>query len=369
MSTQAPPRLKPVGPPSRPPAPIPRKRRIPRIILGPAVVALVLFLAITGIKWAYGGFGHYYYVSVALPRAGQQVQTGDDVRERGVTIGKISQIQLQGDHVLMTLQIDSQYRVPASATAVVALKTLLGAKFVDLRSASFTGPYLPDRGRIRAAAVGPELEDALADGVNVLDAIRPADLATVVGNLAQGAQGEGANIARGLQANSQLAELFSSTLTPQLKSLRDFDVVFGALRTKGVDLNRLADAVNVGVPVYASPAAQRQLDAALRALTPFANNLADLLILNRADWDRMIDGGDAVLGAIAMRPEQLHSLVEGLYRYVLKLGGPPYGLNDGSAAAGFVNFIGGDDSQENRKQFCGALPPSIRNHIPMCGGA
>src|SRR5207245_694092 len=137
----------------RPAPPSPRhylpKRRVPALIAGPLIVALVVGGLALGIKAAYGGFGHYYSLTVHLPRAAQ---------------------------------------------------------------------------------VGPELEDAIADGVNVLDAIRPGDAATVVSTLAQAARGHGQDVARGLQANSDLAQLFASTLDPQLQALHDFDVVFGALK-------------------------------------------------------------------------------------------------------------------------------------------
>ncbi len=175
-------------------------------------------------------------------------------------------------------------------------------------------------------------------------------------------------MARGINANTDLTRLFARTLDPQLRSLKDLSVVFGALRGSGVDLNELADAVNEGVPVYASEQAQRDLDEALRALVPFADNLGDLLILNRSDWDKLISGGDKVLGAIADRPEDLHRLVHGLYQYVYKLGGAPHYRANGSADAGFVNFIGGNDADETRNQFCGALPPEIRDIVPICGG-
>ena len=51
-----------------------------------------------------------------------------------------------------------------------------------------------------------------------------------------------------------------------------------------------------------------------------------------------------------------------------KLGGNPYILSDGSASAGFTNFIGGNDSRENQRQMCGALPPQLRRHAPLCTG-
>jgi virulence factor Mce-like protein len=358
------------GPPPAP-GPLwtpPRRFRVPGFVLGPLIIALVVILVALGIRAAYGGFSHHYRLTADLPRAGQQLMLGSDVREHGVVIGSVSAIRLIDRRVELTLQIDDRYRVPASSEAVVSLKTLLGAKFVDLRYPSYAGPFLSDGGRIRAAVVGPELEDVLADGVNVLDAIRPADAATVVSTLAEGARGHGEDVARGLVANAALSQLFARTLDPQLRALHDFVVVFGALKSKGVDLNELAAAINQGVPVYASPEAQAQLRAALEAVTPFANNVADLLILNRADWDRLIDGGDRVLGTIAARPAGLRSLVEGLGRYVFRLGGQPFPLGNGSAAAGFANFIGGDSQAQTAQMICAALPVEIRRELPLCTG-
>jgi phospholipid/cholesterol/gamma-HCH transport system substrate-binding protein len=343
-------------------------RRIPAIVKGPVIIALVVAGIFVATKAAYGGFGHYYTLTMKLPRAGQQLEEGSDVRLRGVVIGKVDKIQLAGRDVRLTLQIDDQYRVPASATGSIDLKTLLGSKFVNLQVSRFQGPFLSGGGSIRHTHIGPELEDALADGVQVLDAIRPNDLATIVHELSLGVRGQGTNIARSLRANAELSGVFASTLQPQLQELHDFNVVFGALKEKAVDLNRLADAINQGAPVYASARAHRLLRAALEAVRPFSDNLADLLILNRRDWDRMISSGDTVLGAIAARPAGLSRLVLGLYQYVHKLGGAPPRLPDGSAQAPFANFIGGSSSKENRKDLCGALPKDLRKHAPICNG-
>jgi virulence factor Mce-like protein len=359
---------RPTPEPPRKLQPVPRKRHIPAIISGPLVIALVGAIMFLGIKWAYGGFGHYYTLSLDLPKASQLVTPGSDVRMRGVVVGKIQSIQLEKRTVHLTLQMDKQYKVPSSAQAYVDLKTLLGAKYIDLRFDHYAPPFLTNGARIQSAHVGPELEDVLADGVSVLDAIRPNDLATVIGTLAHASAGHGQDVANSLRVNAQLSTIFAGTLDSQLRAMHDFKTIFGALRNSGVDLNNLADAINQGVPVYASPQAQKDLDRALRALVPFSNNLADLFILNRADWDRLIDSGDKVLGAVSSHPEGLRTLIVGLYHYVLKLGGSPIQVGDGSGAAGFTNFIGGNNSQENNAQLCEALPLDIRGQVPACNG-
>jgi ABC-type transporter Mla subunit MlaD len=166
-----------------------------------------------------------------------------------------------------------------------------------------------------------------------------------------------------------LSDLFAATLKPQVESLRDLSTVFGALKKRGVDFNRLAAAVNAGAPVYASPKAQAELDKALKALVPFAENLSDLLILNRSDWDRMFDTQDVVLQTIANNPGGLRELVHGLYRYMYKLGQPIdkfFLSGDGSAGAGFTAFSGGNSDKESQNQICDAFPDEIRNLIPAC---
>lgn len=345
-------------------------RKLAYIVIGSLLLTAVGAGIYTSVKWAYGGYADVYHVTMRLPRAGQQMKTGLDVRIRGVKIGEVSGVELVDREAELTLEIERGHDVPADTEAVISLKTPLGAKYVDLRfDPTESGSVLADGDQIASARIGPELEDALDDGVAVLDAIDPDDVGTLVSELAEASQGRGDLVARSLNVNSELSNLFASTVDPQLEALDDFRQIFGALEDVGVDLNELADAVNEGAPVYASAQAQAALSEALDAVVPFSDDFADLLILNREDWDRMIADGDVVLSTIAARPGGLRNLVHGLYRYVYKLGGdiPEYfRLSDGSAGAGFSAFIGGNDQEEEENQVCTAFPPDVREQIPIC---
>ena len=413
---EAPPRPAPAPAEPQPPAPrLPRQWHFPTWLKGFGITLLAALLFLAAVRWAYGGFEDYTMLSVDLPRAGQQLDIGaTDVRMNGVNIGTMVQKELvppspnatagdRGWFVRLTLRIEDQYRIPANSEAVVTLKTLLGAKVIELRFPRYAPPWLQDGDRVRSARIGPELEDALDDGVRVLQAIPADDLATVVHELSVAARGHGRDVSRGLKANSELADLFADTLEPQVAALNDFEVIFNALRDKGVDLNLLADAMNEGVPVYASAEAQAHLRSALEAVVPFSNNLADLLILNRRDWDRMMDAGNVVLTTLAVRPQGLRSLVHGIADYVESLGGDPCNrffantnvtpnpienpgaavslgvsptnqqqreecthLNDGSASAPFSAFSGesedngggggGGGGENPFAEFCAAVP-------------
>jgi virulence factor Mce-like protein len=331
------------------------------------------------VKARYGSYGDYYFVNVDVPRIGQLMRVGADVRERGVIIGTVSDIALRGHEARMTLRIEDEYRVPSTARAVVSLKTLLGDKFVDLRFEDFSPPYLRG-GETIAGSVGPELEDALESGVEVLTALNPDDAAEVIHELATASRGHGEDIARGIDANADLSTTFAITLDPQLRGLRAFRVLFQELRTRAEDLNELADAVNEGAPVYASDRAREELRRVLTLLVPMSNHLADLLILDRASWDRMMDSGDRVLQTIADRPQGLADLVHGAYRYVFKLSPPPPPVGDGREMAPFAALIGGEDEESNReggpgsaeefvdaiRDLCDLLPRSERREIEPC---
>ena len=345
--------------------------RLRTIVVGSTIIALLCAGVYVGVRAAYGAFRNYYYVTVDLPRAGQQVQPGSDVRIRGVNVGKVTDIELVDRRARLTLQIEDHFEVPKSAEAVVTLKTFLGSKFVDLRfDPSDRGEILADGDEIARAGVGAELEDALDDGASLLEALDPQDVGTLVTELGRAANGHGSDVARSLDANAELSGVFASTLDPQLEALEDLREVFGELDSKGADMNALAAAVNEGVPVYASEQAQRELARVLDGLVAFSDDIADLVIFNRRDFDRMMDAGDILLATIAGRPGGLSDLVTGLRTYVMRLGRPIAHnlLADGSAAAGFTNFIGGNDTAEDVAQVCSALPRDARAAVPLCEG-
>jgi phospholipid/cholesterol/gamma-HCH transport system substrate-binding protein len=347
-------------------------RRLYVVVAGLLGLALISAGIYFSVRTAYGAYGDYYYLTTDLERAGQGMQVESDVRMRGVEIGKVVDVSLVDHQARIRLQIEDRYKVPKDARAVVSLKTPLGAKYVDLQFAgSLEGPFLSDGDTVADSHVGPELEDLLDDGTHLMDAVDPEELSNVIGTLADAGRGRGEMIARGLELNNELSALFAGTLEPQTRAIEDFETIFGALESKGVALNQLAAALNEGTPVYASEEAQANLRRALVAVTPFADDLGDLLILQREDWDRMIDEGDVVLSTIAARPRGLRNLVHGLYRYVYKLGHPIadfFMISDGSAGAGFVNFIGGNDQEEEENQICTAFPPEVRDQIPACAG-
>ena len=109
-----------------------------------------------------------------------------------------------------------------------------------------------------------------------------------------------------------------------------------------------------------------------RRSQPFSEDLADLLILQRDDFRRMMNEGDKVLQTVADRPQGLENLVHGLYRYTFKLGQPigdDFMMADGSAGAGFTAFIGGNTQEEDDQTDLHGLPTGGRRRPAGVRGA
>src|SRR5438105_10026443 len=75
-----------------------------------------------------------------------------------------------------------------------------------------------------------QAEDGIRDPL--VTGVQTCALPILVSNLAQGARGEGPNIAKALQGNAQLSGVFAQTLPSQLQILHDFDLIFGTLKTR-----------------------------------------------------------------------------------------------------------------------------------------
>jgi phospholipid/cholesterol/gamma-HCH transport system substrate-binding protein len=72
------------------------------------------------------------------------VFVGDDVRIRGVNVGKIADIQPEPTRTKITFWVDDQYKVPASAKAVILSPTLVTARAIQLTPPYQSGPALQD---------------------------------------------------------------------------------------------------------------------------------------------------------------------------------------------------------------------------------
>ncbi len=192
--------------------------------------------------------------------AGLQVE--NQVRVAGIKVGTVSGVELEDDHVLVTMEIENGMEVPHNAFANIKLATLLGTKFVDLE-AKGGEPFLEDGDVIPAerTTVPYEIYQAANQGTGVLEELD------------------------GVALNEALRQLTKLTAAAE-------DEVGVALE----GLNELGTGLN-------------QKDEELRSLLSGSRELTALLADEGDHLVRLIDASNDVLGSLARKREEIQSLL------------------------------------------------------------
>lgn len=124
-----PPRLR--LPRIRRPRLIPFRERNPVVIgaVGLTTLALLTVAAFNADSLPLIGDGETY--SAAFAEAGG-LKPGDEVRIAGVKVGKVEEVDLDGDHVKVTFKLKGEPRFGTETGASIRVKTILGAKYLAL---------------------------------------------------------------------------------------------------------------------------------------------------------------------------------------------------------------------------------------------
>ena len=188
----------------------------------------------------------------------------NQVRVAGIRVGMVSDIELVGDKVLVTMEIDNGTEIPRDAFAEIKLATLLGTKFVDLE-AKGGSPYMEEGDVIALedTAIPYEIYEASNQGTNVLEDLD------------------------GPALNDALVQLTKLVNTSK-------DELGAALS----GLNELGSGLN-----------DKEED--IRSLLANANDLTDLLADEGDEINSLILSSDAVLSSLARKREVIQSLLEG----------------------------------------------------------
>jgi phospholipid/cholesterol/gamma-HCH transport system substrate-binding protein len=143
-----------------------------------AVFTLLTVIALGTLAFYYlrlptlAGVGHYT-LTADLPVAGGLYETAN-VTYRGITIGKVVDVQPTATGAQAVLRIDDAYKVPADASANVHSVSAAGEQYLDLASPHDSGPYLQSGQTITKSTVPSHIGKVL-DAANHALAVLPED--------------------------------------------------------------------------------------------------------------------------------------------------------------------------------------------------
>ena len=351
--------------------------RLRNIISGLCALVLLASLTTIGIKYSFGYYDPGMELVATFDTAGQGLIEQSDIKMRGLNIGHVQSIDLVDGHARVVLFIDEGTDIPRSTVAVIRPKTLFGEKFIDLVPGSLegsetasdlyddgeaiddcspedlTGAVGGDSDEASGCTVGAvELERVLSDLYPILQAVDPESLATILDELATGAEDAGELVNRTLVNSAALLDVQASNNENTAQFLEDLALLTEELADRAPDLIGGAQDLNVALPVLTQNAAS--FNALLVQLERLSTGASELLEGNTAFIDAVYTDGQAALDTLFAHQEQLIPLVVGLGSYLDILGSLGHiPVGDGSFMAAVKGVLGG--------QAC-VLP------LPICGG-
>ncbi|MFD6170532.1 MCE family protein [Streptomyces coeruleorubidus] len=239
----------------------PFRERNPLVIgaVGLTVLALLTVAAFNADRLPVIGDGETY--SAAFAEAGG-LKPGDEVRIAGVKVGKVEEVDLDGDHVKVTFKIKDEPGFGTETGASIRVKTILGAKYLAL--------HPKGRGRLE-----PGSEIPLGRTVPAYDVV---------------------------QAFSDLTTTTEKVDTEQLAKALD------TISTTFEDSPSEVRASIKGLSKISRTVASR--DKALGELLDHANGVTGVLADRSGDFTALVEDGDKLFKEINKRRAAIHKLLK-----------------------------------------------------------
>jgi len=314
--------------------------KVQRSLAALCVIVALIGVTVVAVRASYGAFRKGYTLTGTFAEAAYGVEPGVQVEHHGIQVGRVTSVHLVNHRAELILSINKGYRVPSSVVADIRPRSIFGDPFLDLNfNDDDPGPFLAPGAVLQKTAVDSQVGDLIASAVPLLEQINGQDLETIISELSKASIGEGDRIKSQIENGAQLAALYASTINAQEQAIDSFAQFQSALAPTGDNLNAIAANSNIALPTL--DAAEADFQAALDALTPFANKLASFLAQERPDIERLLDQGDNVVRLLSAREPQLEQVVSGLSRYLFKfaVGRGVETFPNGTKFAFFKNFI------------------------------
>jgi phospholipid/cholesterol/gamma-HCH transport system substrate-binding protein len=237
------------------------------LFLGLTVVAL-LVLGVYYLQLpSLAGVGQYE-LKAELPASGGLYPTAN-VTYRGVTIGKVTDVEPTEQGVEATMSLDSRYKIPIDVSANVHSVSAVGEQYLDLVPTGNPGKFLSPGQTIAKGTVPSEIGPALDTANRGLEALPRDKIGTLLDETAQSVGGLGPALQRLVDSTQAIAGDFKTNIT----NVNDIIQNSGPLLDSQVDSGSAIERWARNLNNLAAQAAQR--DQNVRSVLTQAAPTAD----------------------------------------------------------------------------------------------
>lgn len=217
------------------------RTRIVRVQL--LVFGVVGLLAVGYAVFSYMGLQRYtgigrYTVEAEMESAGG-LYVNSLVAYRGVDIGVVTDLKVNLDKAVATLQLQSGFDVPSDADAIVKSVSAIGEQYIDLVPATSGGPYLVDGDLIESSRTSiPTPSSEVVEEVHtLLETLPKDDLRTTVDESFAVFDGLGPSLGVLIDSSRPLISLAQANIEPTERLIADGEPVLDQINESGQDIS------------------------------------------------------------------------------------------------------------------------------------
>ncbi|HEV7360408.1 MAG TPA: MCE family protein [Mycobacterium sp.] len=219
------------------------------------LVLTVVSLLVLGVYYlqvpSLMGIGRYS-LKADLPASGGLYPTAN-VTYRGITIGKVTDVEPTEHGARATISIDSQYKIPVDTIANVHSVSAVGEQYLDLVSTGNPGKYFAEGQTITKGTVPAEIGPALDTANRGLAALPKDKIATLLDETAESVGGLGPALQRLVDSTQAIVGDFRTNITNVNDIIQNSGGVLDSQIKSGDAIERWARNLNT----LAAQAAQR----------------------------------------------------------------------------------------------------------------
>jgi phospholipid/cholesterol/gamma-HCH transport system substrate-binding protein len=267
------------------------------------------------------------------------IKPGSDVRVSGLSVGRVSDIRLEGTKVLVDFTVRDGVELGDRTEAAIKIETVLGTKMLELTprgDGELTGTIPLER------TTSPyDLPTALGDLTTTISGLDTTQLSKALTTLAQTFADTPPDLKIALEGVAR----FSDTLDARDAKLRNLlanaNKVTGVLAKRSDQIAKLV--VNTNTLLAELLSQRASLDALMNNLTGVSKQLSGLVADNRTQLKPAIDKLNGVLEILDNHKQEIQKSLGLIRRYAMSFGevlgsGPFF-------KASLVNLIPGQFSQ------------------------
>ncbi len=211
-----------------------------------AVVTVIALVVLGGYYLrlsSLAGIGRYT-LKADLPSSGGLYKTSN-VTYRGITIGKVTDVEPTEHGAQATLSIDDRYKIPIDATANVHSVSAVGEQYLDLVSEKAPRQYFSAGQTITTATVPAEIGPALDTANRGLEVLPKGNISSLLDETALAVGGLGPALQRLVNATQEIAGDFKTNIADFDDLIQNSTPILDSQVNTGDAIQRWAPNLNI----------------------------------------------------------------------------------------------------------------------------